>query len=179
MDEKRRGWLTGGMSVGEYLMLLLIKDAPGAAPDCWSFTYWTYFDHTRLQWDEVTGRSGLPWAPQPRGGFIERKGTYKTWRHKTTNSQILTVYSGIFMYTLNIACSVDKGALTASGLLTLHRRSHFTLNSVQLCKHITIWMWKWKWKFWQFLNTAASSCSNYILEIFHKKLKMSMCWSCS
>lgn len=50
MDERWRRRLTGeGTSAGEYFMLLLIKDAPEAAPDCWSFTCWTEFDHRGLQ----------------------------------------------------------------------------------------------------------------------------------
>lgn len=36
MADRERG--VGGASVGEYFMLLLIKDALEAAPDCWSFT---------------------------------------------------------------------------------------------------------------------------------------------
>lgn len=42
---------SGGTSEGEYLMLLLIKDATEASPppDRWSFTCGAYFDYRGLQ----------------------------------------------------------------------------------------------------------------------------------
>lgn len=43
---------SGGTSEGEYLMLLLIKDAteaPHPPLDCWSFTCGAYFDSRGLQ----------------------------------------------------------------------------------------------------------------------------------
>lgn len=49
VDSRWRRRLTGeGVSGGEYFMVLLIKDTPEAAPDCWSFTCWAQFDHRGL-----------------------------------------------------------------------------------------------------------------------------------
>lgn len=74
---------TGAASLGEYLMLLLIKDAFGAALDCWSFTCCPYFDHRGASVSrgnkEVKGPLGA--APQGRRGrgWVKLTHMWRGW----------------------------------------------------------------------------------------------------